>query len=106
MKYFLFPVGIGFPAWIVIVLVAIGEILVGVILYFALRYFILRDDDEGTPMTTMNKGVTYHKATDDDQPSSAATTSAFVSPYPATINNQGQTYQRTPQLENFMEDEV
>ncbi|KAL5291949.1 hypothetical protein ACFFRR_010994 [Megaselia abdita] len=100
--------GIGFPAWVVIVLVAIGEILVGVILYFSLRYFVLRaDDEDGTQMTTMNKGVTYHKATDIDHPSTPpAATSAFVSPYPATITNQGQTYQRTPQLENFMEDEV
>lgn len=82
---------------------AIGEILVGVILYFSLRYFVLRDDEEGTQLTTMNKGMTYHKPANEDPP---ATSSAFVSPYPATISNQGQTYQRTPQLEHMMEDEV
>lgn len=107
-KTFSLSVGIGFPAWVVIVLIAIGEILIGVILYFALRYFVLKaDDEDGTQMTTMNKGVTYQKATDDDHPSSSVPpTSAFVSPYPATITNQGQTYQRTPQLEHMMEDEV
>lgn len=81
-------------------LVAIGEILAGVILYFALRYFVLRDDEDGTQMTTMNKGIAYHKPTNEEDQS------AFVSAYPATISNQGQTYQRTPQLENYMEDEV
>lgn len=46
MSYFSAPMAV--PAWVVIVLVALGEMVLGVVLYFVLRRMVLTKSEEVT----------------------------------------------------------